>query len=136
MESSSIFRELSVFNRVFRNWACNLFDCIELIILFQLFTKSLQHRASNIGKYVLNNVAGTSGLIQFMSHASVPCSSKKLSKAIAILQLFVKKPVALRTYSLDSDCIFCKFHLHNAVACSSASSHDNLHAVTSTSSLC
>ena len=83
---------------------------------------------------MFNNVVCTSGLIQFMSHTSVPCSSKKLSKAIANLQLFVKKLVVLRTCSLDSDCIFCMFHLHNADSCSIASSHDDFHAVTSTSS--
>ena len=40
-ESSSIFEDFIIFKRDFGYWACHLVNCIQLIILFELFTKSL-----------------------------------------------------------------------------------------------
>ena len=43
-ESSSTFQDLIIFKRDFWCWACNFLNCIQLIILFELFTKRLQNR--------------------------------------------------------------------------------------------
>ena len=103
-ESSPFFQDLIIFWRDFRYWSVNLIHCIQLIILFVLFTKCLQSRCNQVRMF--NNVVRISGFIQFLSQTSCACSSKSLSKAILNLQLLVKKPAVFRTYSLDSDCIF------------------------------
>ena len=36
----------SIFDADYRNWACNLLDCIHLIIIFELVTRNLQNSGS------------------------------------------------------------------------------------------
>ena len=43
-ESSSSSQDMIILKRVFWCWACNLFNCIQLVTLFELFTKCLQNR--------------------------------------------------------------------------------------------
>ena len=43
---ASILRRLIILKRVFWYWACNFFNCIQLIILFELFTMRLQNRCN------------------------------------------------------------------------------------------
>ena len=93
-ESSSL-KDLITFWRKFWYWSGNLFNCIELIILLELFSKCLQIRRNQFWRYVFNNAVCISGFIQFLFQTSSVCSSKKLSKAILFLPLFVKKPVVL-----------------------------------------
>ena len=45
-ESFSSFQDLIILKRDFWCVACNLFNCIQLIILFELFTKRLQNRCN------------------------------------------------------------------------------------------
>ena len=41
-KSSSFFQDLIIPKRDFWCWACNQFNCIQLVILFKLFTKCFQ----------------------------------------------------------------------------------------------
>ena len=46
-ESSSFFQDLIIVKRDFWYWACNSLNCIQLSILFELFTKRLQNRRNH-----------------------------------------------------------------------------------------
>ena len=43
-ESCSSFQDLIILKRDFWCWACNLFNCIQLVIFLEMFTKCFQNR--------------------------------------------------------------------------------------------
>ena len=102
-ETSSFFQDLVILKRDFWNWAWNLLNWSFSLSCFRSVFRIV---AISFGRNMFNNVVCISGFIHFLSQTSCACSSMYLSKAILILQLFVKKPVVFRTYSLDSDRIF------------------------------
>ena len=65
-EPSSLFQDLIILERDFWCWACNLFNCVQLVILFELFTKCLQNRCYQFWWVcVINNMVCISRFIQF-----------------------------------------------------------------------
>ena len=81
---------------------------MQLIILLELFTKCLQNCCNQFGEYVsqqrgLHALQDSSNLFPKLLVRDRQSRSKRL---YVIIQLFAKKTVVLRTYSLDSDRIF------------------------------
>ena len=89
-----------------------IFNYIQLVILFELFTKSPQNCCKQFWRIRVQQRGLHFSIHPMISQTSFPLSAKKFSKAILVLQLFVKQPVVLLSYSLDSDCIILMFHLH------------------------
>ena len=73
-EASSIFQDLIICNGDFGFWASNLFNCVHLIILFELLSKSLQTRCNQFWRLrVQQRSQDSSNLYPKMSF---PCSSQ------------------------------------------------------------
>ena len=102
----SFFQDLIIHKRDFWYWACKFLNCIQLIILFVLFTKRLQNRRNQFwGVCVLQRCLHLR--VHPVSFPNFLCMLLKVAlQGYFVLQLFAKKLVVFRTYSLDSDRIF------------------------------
>ena len=103
-ESSTFFQDSIIIQRNFWYWACNFLNCIQLITLFEVFSKCPQNRRNQFGRIRVQR--RTLHLkVHPVSFPNFLCMLFKvaLQGFSDSLQLFVKKPVVFRTYSLDSD---------------------------------
>ena len=73
---SLLFQGLIMLQRDLCCWACKLLSCIQLVILLELPTKSLQNRCNQFGGYTFNYVVCISRFIRSIYEASFARSSK------------------------------------------------------------
>ena len=100
-------QDLIMLNRDFWYWACNVLNCTQLIIFLLSCSRSaFRIVAISVGEYVFNYVVCIRIRPIFSPKLPVHALQCNYPMFFLILQLFVKKPVVLRTYSLDSDRIF------------------------------
>ena len=108
------FQDLILLEKDFWYWSCNLLNCIQLIILFELLSKCLQNRRHRIWKIRVQQRGLQSRFIQFLSQTSRARFSKKLSKVILTSTCLWRNPVVFRAYSLDFDRVFWTWHLNES----------------------
>ena len=114
-ESPSFFQDLIIFQRDFWCRACNFLNCIQLVILFQLFTQRLQNRCNQFWRMRVQQRSLHLRIHSVSPNFPLPALPSSSPRLFLILQLFVKKPVVFRTCSLDSDRIFFTFLLHTSL---------------------
>ena len=105
-ESSSSFEDLIILERDVWYWACNFSDSMQLIILFELFTKCLQNCCAQFWRVRVQQ----RGLHLRINPVSLPNFLRIVFK-VARQRYFDSPTVCeetrcFRTYSLDSDRIF------------------------------
>ena len=88
-------QDLIMLKRDFWYRACNFLNCIQLIILFELFTKRLQNRCNQFWRVRVQQRSVHLRIHPISPKFPSQCSSKWLSKAILLLQQFVKKKKTL-----------------------------------------
>ena len=108
-ESSSIFQDFIVFHKNVWCWACNFFKCILLVILFELFTKSLQTHPICFANFlpVLFNIALQSCFDSPTVCEKTRCFPNTFTRFRLHLLIV---PSAHRSFHEVSGSFFCEFY--------------------------
>ena len=143
-DSSSSFQDLIILRRDFWCWACNIFTCIQLVSLFELFTKCLQNRRNQFGRirvqeqlFWFSNCLWRSPLLSARIHSILIASSERsictqvCVRSTWLILLWISSSWVLST---NLDVHAASTDQWTAVARSIASSHDDPHEVTFISS--